>query len=168
MIVKEKNDFYGEDRRKYDLKVYDKYDKSFTMMVGGNGDLYWIPENHRETTTFYIPKEDRFLYAVFDNLFEVIRERDDLHNPSLVGNEFNFISEDFHKDEANRLKITQTEDEFVIDFVRNEDRENWTIPHMGCNICFCNSGSRVPRVEQQFMIMFNELAYYCDEIEEVM
>ena len=168
MIVKEKNDFYGEDRRKYDLKVYDKYDKSFTMMVGGNGDLYWIPENHRETTTFYIPKEDRFLYAVFDNLFEVIRDRDDLKNPLLVGNEFNFISEDFHEDEANRLKITQTEDEFVIDFVRNEDRENWTLPHMGCNICFCNSGSRVPRVEQQFMIMFNELAYYCDEIEEVM
>ena len=102
---------------------------------------------------------------VFDNLFEVIRERDDLKNPLLVGNEFNFISEDFHEDEANRLKITQTEDEFVIDFVRNEDRENWTLPHMGCNICFCNSGSRVPEIERLFMQMFIDLASYESEVQ---
>ena len=33
----------------YDLKITDKNKKSFIMTVGGNFDLYWLPENHKET-----------------------------------------------------------------------------------------------------------------------
>ena len=168
MIVKQPNDFYGKDRRKYDLRVIDKNGQSFIMMVGGNLDLYWVPENYKETTTFYIPKEDEFVYGLFDNLFDDIKEKDNPYNPMLKGNEFSFISEDYHEDEANRLKIIKSEDEFVIDFIKNEDFENWTMPHRGCNICFCNSGSRAPQVETLFMLLFNDLAYYSDEIETVM
>ena len=36
---------------------------------------------------------------------------------------------------------------------------------MGCTICFCNSGSRVPKVEQVFVQMFNYLAYESKLIE---
>lgn len=36
---------------------------------------------------------------------------------------------------------------------------------MDCVICFCNSGSRVPMVEQIFMQMFNYLAYESKSIK---
>lgn len=167
MIIKKRNDFYGEDRIKYDLKVIDKNGNGFTMMVGGNLDLYWVPDNYKECTRFIINKDDEFLFNTFDILFEDIRENDSMYCPTINGNEFNFFSEDYPEDEANRLRITKEEDEFVIDFIRNEDRENWSLPHRGCNICFCNSGSRVPKVEQQFMLLFNDLAYYNESVEEL-
>ena len=59
----------------------------------------------------------------------------------------------------------------MVMFDMNEDKESWSYPHMCCTICFCNSGSRVPKIEQIFMQMFNYLAYEsklikCEPLED--
>ena len=53
MITKQTRDDKGYN----DLKITDKNGKSFIMTVGGNLDLYWIPENHKENRVFEIDKD---------------------------------------------------------------------------------------------------------------
>lgn len=151
----------------YDLVVTDKNGKSFIMTVGGNQDLYWLPENHKDTTTFEINKNDEMCFSVFSQLFDAVKKKDDTYRPVLKGNTITYISEEWHEDESNILKIIKEDESFIIDFIKNENEAAWTVPHRGCAICFCNSGSRVPRVESLFMRMFNYLAYNCNSIETV-
>ena len=148
----------------YDLTVTDKDNNAFDMTVGGNFDLYWIPENHKKNRVFNINKEDEFTFVMFEKLFEAVEKHDDKYCPVLRDDTITYISEDWPEDEANVLKITKSEDLIRIEFVKNEERPLWSAPHMGCTICFCNSGSRVPRVESQFMRMFNYLAYECEMV----
>lgn len=149
----------------YDLTVTDRDGKSFVMTVGGNLDLYWLPENYRKNRSFCIDNCDEFTYDIFEQLFRAVEKKDDKYSPVLKDGRLTYISEDWPEDEANKLVISKLEDSFQIDFVKNEDREKWSYPHIGCTVCFCNSGSRVPRVEGVFMRMFNYLAYECAEIE---
>jgi len=107
----------------YDLKITDKNGISFIMTVGGNCDLYWIPENHKINRRFEIDKTDEIGFAVFNQLFKAVKKNDNEYLPVLKDNVITFISEDWHPDEANVLKITQKDNEFVIDFIKNENRE---------------------------------------------
>ena len=163
MITKFENNIY--DYKKYNVKVTDKNGKSFIMLCGGNCDLYWVPEDWKDATSFTIPKEDTFAFKMFSRLFQVVEQNDDKYHPALIDDTITFYSEEFTLDEANVLKIQRSENDFQIDFIRNENRDAWTIPHRGCPICFCNSGSRIPKIEQQFMLMFNYLAYQCKTID---
>ena len=151
-----------------DLVITDKFNNSFTMTVAGNQDLYWIPHNYKEVQSFYIDQDDEFLFNVFSFLFEKIKKNDSdgLSYPkTLNGNKFTFISEDYHEDEAHKLEIIKEKNQFVFNFIKNENLGIYGGLRRGCVICFCNSGSRVPKVEQQFMLMFNKLAYYVEEVE---
>ncbi len=152
---------------KNNLVVTDKNGNRFTMMVGGNLDLFWLPENYKQASTFYIPQEDEVFYQTLCRLFEDIAIKDDPYNPTLVGDTFTFISEDFHESEANRLKIVRGEGEFAIHFEKNDNvsMESFKRFSRGCPICFCNSGSRVPQIEVLFMLAFNDLAYYNPDID---
>ena len=153
------------DKGYYDVKVTDKNGNSFMMTVGGNLDLYWVPENHKKCRLFEISKDDAITFAVFEELFEAVKKRDNKYYPVLQDNTITYISEDWHEDEANILKIEKKEDIFTIKFIKNENKEIWSFPHIGCVICFCNSGSRVPKVESVFMRLFNYLAYECDTVQ---
>ena len=161
MIVKKPRNNEGY----YDLVLTDRNNKSFTMTVGGNFDLYWIPENHRDNRVFEIDKSDKLTFTVFSQLFDAVKKVDDRYNPILNDNTIIFISEDWHEDEANILKIVKSKDLFTIHFIENTNEKAWSFPHRDCIICFCNSGSRVPKVESLFMQMFNYLAYSCDLIK---
>lgn len=168
MIIKQpRNNAEG----KYDLKITDKNGNAFIMTEGGNYDLYWLPENPKENRVFEIDKSDKITYSVFNQLFNAVIKQDDKDRPVFKDGIITFISEDWPEEEANVLNIIKTEDAFAVKFIKNEDKENWSYPHIGCTICFCNSGSRVPKVEQVFMEMFNYLAYEskliaCESIEE--
>ena len=148
----------------YDLKITDKNGNSFLMTVGGNLDLYWIPENHKENRVFEIDKNDEMVFDIFKQLFDAIEKRDDKYRPVLKDDVITFISEDWPEDEANTLNIIKKNDLITIKFIKNENEAGWSFPHRGCVICFCNSGSRVPRIESLFMRMFNYLAYEFDNI----
>ena len=163
MIYKVYRNGYSEG--KYNLKLVDKFNNTITMLVGGNLDLFWLPENN--IRKFVIDESDEFLFKIFKQLFKHIELNDNKYNPSVDKNVFTFLSEDRHEDEANILKIKNNETEFIIDFIKNENTSISHFPKLGCSICFCNSGSRVPKIEQLFMLMFNKLAYYSDNIELV-
>ena len=170
MIKKIKRSEDVFDQGKYNLKLIDREGNSFTMMVGGNLDLYWVPDDFKNTDTFYIDKSDEFVYRLFLRLFQDIESVDDKYNLSLIGNKFTFISEDFNEDIANKLEIIKKDNEFVINFLKNENKEGehynmYAFFRRGCPICFCNSGSRVPKIEHLFMMLFNDLAYNNKDIE---
>lgn len=151
-----------------DLVVTDKFNNEFIMTVAGNQDLYWIPKNYKHVKSFYIDKDDKFLFDVFSSLFKLIKKNDSdgLSYPkALNGNKFTFISEDFPEDEAHKLEIIKEKNQFILNFVKNENLGLFGGFRRGCVICFCNSGSRIPKIEQQFMLMFNELAYFTEEVE---
>ena len=100
------------DKGYYDLKITDRNGKSFFMTVGGNLDLFWIPENHKENRIFEIDKSDDITFSVFKQLYDVVEKVDDKYNPVLEGNVIKFISEDWHEDEANVLNIIKRENSF--------------------------------------------------------
>ena len=143
----------------YEIKITDKNNKSFIMTIGENYDLYWYPENQKETRTFEIDKTDKISFHVFNQIFSEVKKKDDIYCPVVKGNQITFISEDCCEDEANVLNIIKNENFFVIKFVNNQNFKKWSYPHIGSTICFCNNGSRVPDVEQVFLKMFNFLAY---------
>ena len=76
----------------YDLKVTDRNGNAFIMTVGGNLDLYWVPENYRENTIFYIEKGDEITYSVFEQLFRAVEKNDDKYRPVINGNTLTFVS----------------------------------------------------------------------------
>ena len=117
MITKQQR--YHNDREYYNVNIIDKCGNRFTMMIGRNGGLYWIPENHKKCTTFYIDNNDDLMYKGLTKLFQLIEQRDDKYKPTLIDGEFTFISEDYHEDYANVLKIVNNGDEFVINFIIN-------------------------------------------------
>lgn len=170
MIVKVPRSSNFEDKSdigKYNLRVMDKNGNSFVMMVGGNGDLYWVPNNYKKNKTFIIEKSDEFVYDIFDKLFVDMQTSED-KNHAMQGNEFNFISDDAPEDEANTLKIRRDDNAFVVDFIKQEIVSPWSTPSRGCSIRFCNAGSRQPKIVSLFMRMFSELAYYNNDIDMVM
>ncbi|MBQ3047799.1 MAG: hypothetical protein IJD48_02160 [Clostridia bacterium] len=162
MITKQPR--YGKEGY-YDLKIIDKNGNSFIMTVAGNLDLFWLPQNYKKCTSFEIDKTDQLTFGVFEQLFTAVKQNDDKYQPVLKDNTITYISEDWHPDEANILKIQKQEDAFQIDFIKNQNQSAWTYPHIGCSICFCNSGSNVPEVESIFMNMFNYLAYQSSLIQ---
>ena len=82
MITKILDDTYNYE--KYNVKVTDKNHKSFVMMCGGNLDLYWVPENWKDTTSFTISKDDEFTYNMFAKIFKAVEQNDDKYNPALI------------------------------------------------------------------------------------
>ena len=173
MITKQKRGEKHFDIDLIDIKVEDINGNSFIMTVAGNQDLYWIPERRKDKPRDYSPitfefdNSDPFLYETLCEIFADIEKNDNKYSPSLKDNVFTFISEDYPEEDANILKITKEKDKFIIDFIRTEGQTIWGQMKRGSIICFCNSGSRVPKIEQIFMLKFNELAYFNNEIEMV-
>ena len=96
MIVKEQRDRSKLGFERYNLRIIDKFDNSFVMLVGDNGDLYWLPEDYKRVKEFCIDKDDTFLFNIFNQLFNAIVKVDnDKYSvkKSIEGNTFTFISE---------------------------------------------------------------------------
>jgi len=153
-----------EKEQTYNLKVTDKNGNYFTMMYGGNLDLYWVPANYKLNNRFEIDKSDSFVFGVFERLFDAISQNDDKYRPVLKDNTITFVSEEWAEEESNILKIEKNQTTFTITFIKNQNQTPFSLPKRGCPICFCNSGSRVPTVQSLFTRMFNYLAYNCDAV----
>ena len=160
MIVK----MPGNEKGCFDVKITDKNGNFFVMTVAGNLDLYWVPQN-RNCSVFEIDSSDAITFGVFEQLFGEIKQVDDKYSPTLKGDTITFISEDRHEDYANVLSITKAPAKIKINFLRNENKDEFGWHHMDNVICFCNSGSRVPEVEHVFMEMFIKLAYESDFVK---
>ena len=163
MIVKFPRD---ESGKYYNVKITDKHNNSFIMLVGGNLDLYWVPEDHKKNLVFEFDESDKRTYNLFNQLFNAIKQNDDHYRPVLKDNKITYISEEWTEEESNTLNIIKEKNSFIIKFNKNQNQNAWTFPHRGCALCFCNSGSRVPKVESIFMSLFNYLAYESSLVKE--
>lgn len=151
------------------LKITDKNGNSFSMLIGGNTDLYWVPDDYGKVRNFFIEKSDKFLFDRLTKLLADIKKVDNGIYPSLIENSFTFVSEEFVEEESNKLQIIKEDEQFVIKFIKNENISPFSFASFvkGCPICFCNSGSRVPEIEILFMKMFNEFVYQNEDILNV-
>ena len=163
---------YYKDGTLMDLHIVDRNGQGFLMTVGGNLDMYWIPDkiegrDRHDTSpiTYEFDKSDELLFDTFNDIFSAIERVDNPQSPSIRDGVFSFISEDYPEEDANILKMRRDRDKICIDFVQTAGESPWGKFKSNSNICFCNSGSRVPRIEQIFMLKFNELAYQNPEIE---
>ncbi len=159
----------GGNEASCNLRIVDKNGNSFVILVGGNTDLYWVPDDYGKVSAFFIEKSDKFLFDRFTKLFADIKKVDNRMHPSLIENTFTFVSEEFVEEESNKLQIIKEDEQFVIKFIKNENISPFSFASFvkGCPICFCNSGSRVPEIEILFMKMFNEFVYQNEDVLNV-
>ncbi len=158
MIYKEKR----VDGDCFDLKIIDKFGNVLTMTVGGNLDLYWIVQKNVHHYT--IEKGDNLIYDEMVRLFNNVKKDDVYGCLSQEDSLLTYYSEDVPLENADMLQIKRNADCFEFHFTKNETPSPMTLFKRQPNICFCNSGSNVPRVEFHFMMMFNQLAYYNENI----
>ena len=143
-----------------DVKITDKYGNYFVMVDAPNHDMYWIPQDNN-CNFFEIDKNDKQTFNIFNQIFDDVKQVDDKYSPTLKNNTITYVSEDRPEESANILKITRDQEKINIEFINNSNpHESWV--HRDGKICFCDSGSRVPDVEQVFRKMFLNLAYGLD------
>ena len=146
------------------LKITDKNNNFFTMEIGGNLDMYWIPSdniqknNPSNTISFEFKKGDEF-FNCLDEIFKKIKLNDDPYSPTLEGDLFTFVSEEGIEEDSNILRIKKNKSNFVVEFIKTDPTFSWSFINAGYSICFCNSGSRHQQIEQIFKLKFLELAY---------
>ena len=134
---------YINDGRDYgkDILFTDQNGQQFTLFLGGNGDLYFVPD-HTKTDgsgklvyyNYILGKEDSYTYGQFENFLKTAKKADK-YNENFDGEKFFWLSEDAPEDIANRLEIQKYDDAILLDIIVN--KASWT--H---GIRFTLSGSR--------------------------
>ena len=204
-IIKRKNQRYS-----YDFYLKEE-DKELGIIFGGNLDLYWsltkknprlekikpselFKENKKQLKeNFIITKENYFIYSLFDDLYNDIKEcnlftKDSYYDESSTYEDRNKEYQNYskykalfdghtinwHSDEeeyciANRVKIEKKDDTYVLKFTRPEITEDKfpfrTIGNI--SIRFRNSGSRYDPFNIIFMRMYNKLQEYNPEYHQI-
>lgn len=144
------------DNNKFDLNIIDNNGNLFAIIFAGNQDLYWY--SYLGVKEFEISKEDSDTYGALKLLLLNI-SKVDKYQQVMKDNEFNWICDFAQEEKANSIKIQDNDDSIKIIFNRNPQH---FAPKNSTSICFCNSGSRHPRVVQQFMKMYLHEAYGYD------
>ena len=132
-----------KDERDYgsDILFTDQNGQQFTLFLGGNGDLYFVPNCRKTDSTnnfvyynYILGKEDNYTYAQFDTFLKTAQKADK-YNENFDGEKFFWLSEDAPEDIANRLEIQKYDDAILLDIIVN--KASWT--H---GVRFTLSGSR--------------------------
>ena len=175
-----------EIQRIKDESGYDQYkiktdNGFFRIIFGGNLDLYWTcydkEDKDSEIQEFLITKENYFLYELFDELYESIKnnkiyygENKEKYFEGYVDNLFkdgkiDWYSDDFYEEIASRLLIEKVEDTFKITFLKS--KKEWDGIFKTYSIRFRNSGSRYEPFNICFMKMYNKLSEYDSNYHQV-
>ena len=140
----------------------------FTISFEGVLDLFWnyvspdiINENKK---TFIITKENYQFYKLIENLFNDIKNNEELEKYSseklFKNNKVEWHSDDYTDEESAILEIEYLNEEVYITFTKGRT----DIRKYVFSIRICNSGSRYNFFNQFFMNMYNELIDF-DEIQ---
>ena len=178
--------------RKYKINRYDCFDvvineSIFQIWFGGNLDLYFRYDyngnvlNGPDSKEFYITKENNFLYSLFDELYndvkdynifipddyiseddciedrERFRERD-LYNPRKLfkDGKIDWYCDDFDYDEASSFVIEKLDDCYKLTFNKCKEKSMFA----SYSVRISNSGSRYGYFNMIFMRMYNKLCDY--------
>ena len=163
-------------------------DKVLEIVFGRNGDLYWIIRSKNESNnhTITITKENYEIYKLFVSLF------DDIENINLLDHDYANVEKEYYiksnysnynelynkdngvitwySDEtnhnvANILKIKKEKELFIIDFITQEDKEEYDRDFKSPKhivIRFRNSGSRYNPFNIVFMRMYRNMINIVD------
>lgn len=157
----------SKNMNNYDTFHITTQEGTFIITFEGNLDLYWV-YNPRENILnspmekeFTITKDNFFIYSLFDNLYNEIRNNKrpyDKYNPErlLNNNIIDWHSDDFPYETASRLIIKKLKDSYKIIFTKSKED---TI-YVTYSVRFRNSGSRHSPHNQSFMKMYNNLINY--------
>lgn len=177
-------------KKENEIILIDK-EKTLTILLRGNDDLYWEFENKSnnsspESNYFFITKENYELYNLFNKIYKDIKnaniskthtsegpEKYHKYNLSNYNELFNkeqktitwYSDEDLHKI-ASILKIKKLENGFKLEFLSQnpiKDHKEDNHPPKEIQIRFRNSGSYYKPFNIVFMKMYNKL----QEIEDV-
>lgn len=206
-IIKIKN-----ERSSYNFYLKQE-DKELGIIFGGNLDLYWsltkkntklekikptelFEENKKQLKeTFLITKENYFIYSLFDDLYNDIKECNlftidsyydydesktykDRNKEYQNTEKYKYLFDGniikWHSDEedyliADRVAIEKIDDTYVLKFIRPEiTDEKFPFRTIGnISIRFRNSGSRYEPFNVIFMRMYNKLQEYNPEYHQI-
>ena len=159
----------------------------FEISYQENLDLYWrylyqgrilnFPDTHE----FFITKENYFIYQLFDNLYNSIKEgnpfkgslienaqinKRSLADPLFQNGVIDWHSDEAPYDDASRLLISKTLDTYKVTFVRSKEDMNQGL-FITFSVRFSNSGSRYDPFNVAFMTMYNKLSEYEPQYHQI-
>ena len=157
-----------ENERGYTFKI-NVSEGAFYIIFAGNLELYWYYKAdleqlcNLEAKNFFITKENYFLYMLIDNLYENIKNNDqlkelDLSNSHKLFNDdiIDWHSDDYTYEESARLIIEKLKESYKIKFKKGRtDVLDYTF-----SIRMCNNGSRYTEFCRLFMKMYHDLIEY--------
>ena len=149
----------------------------FKMLFGGNLDLYWTCNETIDDSDqiFYITKENYFLYRLFDELYENIKNNKIYYDKEnyikgdntelFKDGKIDWYSDEFYEEIASRLVIEKENEKFKITFIKSKkDYEGLFRTYA---VRFRNSGSRYKPFNASFMYMYNSLKEYNPEYQQI-
>lgn len=187
--------------RKYMIGEYRSFDIStdegvFQIWFGGNLDLYFRYEYNGnklygpDSKSFYITKENYFLFSLFDELYEDVknynifvpdayiteaeclenRERfreADLHNPRKLfkDNKVDWHCDDFDYDDGGRFVIEKLDDCYKLTFNKCKNDSFFGVA-ASYSVRIRNSGSRYGYFNMVFMRLYNKLCEFDYEYDQ--
>jgi len=180
---------YCSHTQTYDLE-FDKNGKILRFIFGGNGDLCIDLFSDGEDNSFEITKENNEIYKLFDKMFnsisncQIVEDFDfdiemgfnpadetnkeiknsQIYKELFFKNSINYHSDNYVYEEATILKIEQSQDKYILNFI---SKEKDIMPFIEVT----NSGSRYGLLHIPFMYLYNDLCkidpdYHQIDIEE--
>ena len=135
----------------------------FEISFQNNLDLYWRYINKKyilnepEEKEFYITKENYFLYSLFEELYNNIKNNN--QNDLFKNNKIDWYSDDFVYENASRLLIEKVNEYFKVTFIKSKKEYDDGIL-MTYSVRISNSGSRYNPQNIEFMNMYDKLKEY--------
>ena len=164
----------------YDVFEINIDSDKFFIVFENNLDLYWyyIPKDYNEEIkSFFITKENEFLYSIINDLYIRISEYNPFlglrdiesynidylkkveqhkEKPLFKNNMISWHSDDDLYEDGSILEIIKEKEEFEIKFIQSKKEDFQS----DFSVRFRNSGSRYDPFHIPFMIMYNELKTY--------
>lgn len=120
-----------------DILITDDGGNQFSIFLGGNGDLYFVPQGQKHLEDgkkiivhhYLIGKENEYLFDKFDKFLKNAKVANNarynaVDNECFENDKFFWLSEDSPEDIANKLEITKTDNEIILDIIVN--RKSWS------------------------------------------
>ena len=185
--------------KKYKLDRYYNYDVitddgCFSIVFGGNLDLYWIYKHETsfldtpDSKDFYITKENYFLYSLFNELYNDVKDYNiftidnfdkeeewlkrkndffehDKNNPRKLvkDNKIEWHCDDFDYEDGSSFVIERLDDCYKLTFNKCKADSIFT----SYAVRIRNSGSRYGYFNVIFMRMYNKLCNYDPNFHQV-
>lgn len=175
----------------YDHFSFQTEEGIFYITFCGNLDLYWGYDyqgnllKQPETHTFFITKENYYVYSMFEKLYNDVingnvyddmneEEKDIFINHIISENNPESLvqdgvicwhSDDYSYENASSVSIEKLEDEFAVTFQRSKQSDEEFI--MSYAVRFRNSGSRYAPFNCIFMKMYLELKNYDPDYHQI-